>query len=79
MVFPNERITDIIAWLLDMPKTRILPYTHFKDDLLLDDLDLTLLITTLERRLGVYLSDEDAAGIETVQDLSRHLQPAGLC
>jgi len=79
MIFPTERMTELVAWLLDVPKGRLHPYTHFKDDLLLDDLDLTLLITTIERRLGVYLSEEDAARIETVQDLSRQLQPSIMC
>jgi len=79
MVLPIERMTELIAWLLDIPKARLHPYTHFKDDLLLDDFDLALLISTMERHLGIYLSEEDASRIETVQDLSRRMQPAGLC
>jgi len=42
-------------------------------DLALDSLSLTVLAVGLENRFRVKLSEEDAAGVQTVADLARHV------
>lgn len=76
MSTPEERMKETLAWLLKIESNKIHPFTSLRTDLLLDDLDLQLLISALEVRMGVYLSDEEASRIDTVQDLTFNLQRA---
>ncbi len=64
----QQRIIDLISWSLHIPSSRIYPYTHFRDDLCLDNIDHMLLIVALEQQLDVYLSPEEVDSIETVED-----------
>ena len=68
----EHRIIDTISWRLNLPPIAIRPYTRFRDDLLLDPVDLTLLIAELETRLNLYLTPEEVDMIETVADASRY-------
>lgn len=68
----ENQIVSTISWTLNVAPQRLLPYTHFTDDLHLDDLDLLLLIAKLENQLGVYLTREEAAGIQTIGDATRY-------
>ncbi|MFZ4427633.1 MAG: acyl carrier protein [Saprospiraceae bacterium] len=70
----TDQIIEMISWSLHIPLSRINPNTDFTDDLHLDQLDLELLIADLENRLGIFLSPEEVASIETVRDASRFLQ-----
>ncbi len=76
MLLPEEKMKEILAWLLRIETHNIHPLTSLRDDLLLDELDLELLISTLELHLGVYLNDEEASAIDTVQDLTFNLRRA---
>ena len=67
----ENQILNTISWTLNVSTQRLLPYTHFADDLHLDDIDLMLLIATLENQLGVYLTGEEVAGIHTIGDVTR--------
>lgn len=67
----EDQIIQMISWILDIPRTRINPYTDFIDDLYLDNLERDLLIAKLERSLGIVLSPEEVASIDTIQDVSR--------
>jgi acyl carrier protein len=51
----------------------ISPEDDLLRDLLLDSLGLTVLAVGLENRFRVKLSEEDAAGVQTVGDLARHV------
>ncbi|HET9035577.1 MAG TPA: phosphopantetheine-binding protein [Myxococcaceae bacterium] len=51
----------------------IVPEDDLLRDLLLDSLGLTVLAVGLENRFRVKLSEEDAAGVQTVGDLARHV------
>lgn len=66
----QDRVIDHISWRLNVPPTRIYPYTRLQDHLHLDALDLMLLIVELESRFNVFLTSEEVEGIETVQDAS---------
>ena len=70
----TDLIIEMISWSLHIPKSRINPNTDFADDLHLDQIDRDLLIADLENRLGIYLSPEEVASIQTVRDASRYLQ-----
>lgn len=70
----QERVMDIISWRLNVPASRIHPYTRFQDDLNLDAVDRLLLIAELESRFNVYLSSEEVNAIETIHDASLFLE-----
>lgn len=67
----QDQIVNTISWTLNVAPQRLLPYTHFADDLYLDDLDKMLLIIALESHLNVYLTPEQVASIETIADATR--------
>ncbi len=70
----QQRIIDLISWSLHIPSSQIYPYTHFRDDLCLDNIDHLLLIVALEQQLEVYLSPEEVESIETVEDARMFFQ-----
>jgi acyl carrier protein len=69
---PEDRIIEMIAWMLNIPSSQINPFTDLVDDLYLDSIDRVLLIAKLESQFGVYLSKEEVASIETVRDASTY-------
>lgn len=66
----QERIIDQISYSFRIPSSRIYPYTHLQDDLLLDQIDIMLLIASLEAKFNIILSNEEVASIQTVEDAS---------
>ncbi len=66
----EQQLIDMISWSLKIPSAQINPYSDFSDDLHLDAVDKILLIADLEAQLGIYLTPEEAASIQTVQDAS---------
>ncbi|NRB62619.1 MAG: acyl carrier protein [Saprospiraceae bacterium] len=67
----ENQIIQLVSWILDIPSSYINPYTDFIDDLYLDNMERELLIARLERSLGILLSPEEVASIDTIQDISR--------
>lgn len=63
-----ELIRDHLAEELEVDAGRIAETTRFKDDLDADSLDLYELVMELEDHYGISVSEEQAAGIETVGD-----------
>lgn len=57
---------------LRMPGHRLQPYLRLQDDLFLEPLDVELLIASLECKLEYYLTEEEAAQVETVGDLQTY-------
>jgi acyl carrier protein len=53
---------------LEVDEAKIVEATRFKEDLDADSLDLYELVMELEDRYGIAVSEEQAAGIETVGD-----------
>jgi len=74
MVSTEERIIDLISWRLNVPISRINPYTRLGDDLLLDAVDRLLLIAEMESRFNIYLSPEEVDTIDTIHDASSLFQ-----
>lgn len=64
----EARLIQAISFTLKVPASQIHPYTHLRDDLHLDAVDMLLLIAKLESRFHVYLTPEEVESIETVRD-----------
>jgi len=71
-----EKIRDIIAEQMSVPKEKISPETTFKDDLNADSLDIFQIITELEEIFGMQFSTEDAEKIKTVGDAAEYVKKA---
>jgi acyl carrier protein len=54
---------------LRLPGHRLHGFTRLREDLFLDRMDIDLLVASLESRMSYYLTEEEAAQIETVGDL----------
>jgi acyl carrier protein len=61
-------VREHLAEELEVDVERISEGTRFKQDLDADSLDLYELVMELEDRYGIAVSEEQAAGIETVGD-----------
>ena len=61
-----EIIREHLADELEIDPARVTEATHFKRDLDADSLDLYTLVQELEDTYGVKMSDEQAAGVQTV-------------
>jgi acyl carrier protein len=68
----EDQLIGMISWRLNVAPTHIRPYTRFRDDLMLDSVDMTLLIAELESRFNLYLTHEEVDAIETVADAGRY-------
>ncbi len=66
----QDKIIDFVSWQLNVPSSSIFPSSNLAGDLNLDPFDKMLLIAELESRLNVFLTPEEAANIETIQDVS---------
>jgi acyl carrier protein len=73
-----ELIRDHLADELDLDPADISEDTHFKNDLGADSLDLYTLVQELEDTYGVKMSDEQAAGIQTVGQAVEFVMGAGV-
>ena len=61
-----ERVKDVLVEQLGVDEADINEGASFQEDLDADSLDLVELIMELEDQFGVKISDDDAAGIQTV-------------
>jgi acyl carrier protein len=61
-----DKVRTHLADELGVARDSITPETHFRDDLDADSLDLYELVMELEDTYGVKMTEEEAAGIETV-------------
>jgi acyl carrier protein len=61
-----QLIRDHLADELEVDPDRITDQTHLRDDLDADSLDLYSLVQELEDTYGLTMTDEQAAGIQTV-------------
>jgi len=61
------KVREHLSTELEVPLDGIGESTRFRDDLDADSLDLYELVMELEDTYGISVSEEEAAGIETVQ------------
>jgi len=62
-----ERIIDIIAAQVKLPKEQIVPEADFSTDLGFDSLEQVEFIMAIEEAFNIEVPDEDAEQIKTVQ------------
>ena len=62
-----QKVREHLSTELEVPADQISESTRFRDDLDADSLDLYELVMELEDTYGINLSEQEAAGIETVQ------------
>jgi acyl carrier protein len=56
---------------LRIPGERLHGFIRLREDLFMDTMDIELLVAGLESELSFYLTEEEAAQVETVGDLQR--------
>jgi acyl carrier protein len=64
----EQRISRVVAKALGKDESLIKPETRFKEDLGADDFDLDWVLVDLEGEFDLEISEEEEAGIKTVQD-----------
>ena len=64
-----EKMQDIIAEVMNVPKEDITPDTKFVDDLGADSLDIFQIIMGIEEEFDIEINNDDAEKIVTVQDV----------
>ena len=69
----QARLLYLIAWILKVPSQRLAYSTDLRNDLQLDDTDLSLMVFKLENYFEKELTEEQVSSINTVQDLERLL------
>jgi acyl carrier protein len=63
-----EKVREHLSSELEIPLGQISEETRLREDLDADSLDLYELVMELEDTYGISVSEEEAAGIETVAD-----------
>ena len=69
----QERVCNIVAEQLNVPKEQLTAETAFQTDLQADSLDVVELVMEIEDEFGVSIPDEDATKIKTVGDAVRYI------
>lgn len=70
----KERVIEIIAEQMSVPKENVTPETSFVNDLHADSLDTVELVMELEEAFDISIPDEDAEKIQTVGDAIRYIE-----
>ena len=76
-----ERVQAVVAEKLSVDESEVLPDASFTEDLNADSLDLVELIMAFEEEFAdndIEISDEDAEGIQTVQQAVDYLRDKGV-
>lgn len=69
-----ERVRNVVIEVLNVPNEKVTPTASFRADLGADSLDLVSMITELEDAFDQKLSDDDAMGLQTVDDAVRFIK-----
>jgi len=69
-----ERVQGIVAELLGVDKSKVVPEARFREELEADSLDLVELIMAFEEEFGAEISDEDAQTITTVSGAVEYIE-----
>ena len=72
-----ESVVNVISRRFRIDRAKVLPDVSFQE-IGLDSLSQIELATTLQRDLGVSISDDDIANMSTVADVVRWLEKQGL-
>ena len=69
-----ERVQGIVAELLGVDKSKVVPEARVREELEADSLDLVELIMAFEEEFGAEISDEDAQTITTVNGAVEYIE-----
>jgi len=69
----EEKMIDIIAEQLSVPKEKVVQAASFVDDLGADSLDLVELVMAMEEAFNVEIPDEDSEKMKTVGDAINYI------
>ena len=69
----KDRVIELLAADLDVPKTRIKGSSDIRDDFKADSLAIIDLIMDLEEEFGLKIEDADFEEIRTVDDLVKKI------
>ena len=70
----KDRVIELLAADLDVPKTRIKGSSDIREDLKADSLAIIDLIMDLEEEFGLKIEDADFEEIRTVDDLVKKIE-----
>lgn len=71
-----DKIKEIIAKQLRIDINKISKDSNIIEDLGADSLDLVEMLMVIEDKIGVVVSDDDAADLKTVGDVAAYLEKA---
>lgn len=71
-----ERVVDIVADQMGVPKEKVTPETSFVNDLGADSLDQVELVMEIEEEFNVQIPDENADKIQTVGQVIEFIEKA---
>lgn len=69
----TDKIRKLISEQLNISLEKVLPTSRIVQDLGADSLDIVELLMTLEEEFGFTVSDEQAQGLVTIQDIENLL------
>jgi len=69
-----EQVRDTLAKQFEIDPSTITPETNIIDDIGADSLDVVELIMSLEDNYGISISDDDAAKLLTVEQITAYLE-----
>ncbi len=70
----EQKMIEIIASQLSVPKEKVVPEASFIEDLGADSLDLVELVMAMEEEFGLEIADEEAEKMQTVQDAINYVK-----
>ena len=70
----QEKVIDIVAEQLSIPKEEITPESSFVDDLKADSLDVVELVMEFEDEFQITIPDDDYEKIKTVGDAVKYIE-----
>lgn len=70
----NRRIVNIIAKQLDVDEVFLLPDTRLQEDLSTSSLDKVEMLIAIEREFNIFINDEEAQSLVTINDLVEIVQ-----
>ena len=71
-----EKVQKVVVERLGVESADVTMEASFKEDLGADSLDTVELVMELEEAFDIEISDEDAAGIQTVADVVNYIESA---
>ena len=69
-----DKIKEIVCNQLEVEPERVLPTTHFENDLKADSLDVVELVMKFETEFDIDIDDKVASEIETVEHAIEYIE-----